>query len=70
MQLQLMVGVVVILLIVLYVYLKRNKGHQESNLPAISEDVNLPVMNQPSSPVPAESQTQPTQNELDNNGPQ
>lgn len=51
MQLQLIIGSVVIVLIVLFVYLKRTKGHQEINLPmvsqpnppAVSEDVNLPV---------------------------
>lgn len=70
MQVQLMVGVVVILLVVLYVYLKRNKGHEESNLPAVSEDVNLPAVSQPNPPAPVQEQPQSTQNELDNNGPQ
>lgn len=58
MQVQLMVGVVVILLVVLYVYLKRNKGHQDSNLPAVSEDVNLPVT------TPPVSETKPEQAEI------
>lgn len=43
MEFQLIIGSVVIVLIVLFVYLKRTKGHQESNLPAVSEDVNLPA---------------------------
>ena len=69
MQFQLIMGLVIAGLIVLYVYLKKTKGHQESNLPvvnmpnppAVSEDVNLPVA---SNPIP------PITNELDNNGPQ
>lgn len=58
MQLQLIMGLVITGLVVLYVYLKKTKGHQESNLPALSEDVNLPT--KPSA----------INNELDNKGTQ
>ncbi|HEY4474380.1 MAG TPA: hypothetical protein VJC06_00430 [Candidatus Paceibacterota bacterium] len=44
MQFQLIIGLVIAVLVVLYVYLKKTKGHKESNLPAISEDVNLPAI--------------------------
>ena len=62
MQLQLIIGSVVIVLIVLFVYLKRTKGHQESNLPAVSEDVNLPTVNQSNPPMVSQSES-PIQNE-------
>lgn len=62
MQFQLTMGLVITALVVLYVYLKKTKSHQEinlpkvsePNLPAISEDVNLPAI----------------KNELENNGSQ
>jgi len=59
---QLVMGLVITALIILYVYLKKTKEHQDFNLPAVSipnppavsEDVNLPVI----------------KNDLDNNRPQ
>jgi len=62
MQFQLIIGSVVIVLIVLFVYLKRTKGHQESSLPVVSEDVNLPTVNQPNPPMVSQSES-PVQNE-------
>ena len=56
MQLQLIIGSVVIVLIVLYVYLKRTKGHQDINLPMVSEDVNLPTVNQPNPPMVSQNE--------------
>ena len=43
MQVQLIVGLVITGLVVLYVYLKKT-GRHEANLPAVSEDVNLPAI--------------------------
>ena len=71
MQFQIIIAGGIILLVVLYVYLKRTKGHQESNLPALSEDVNLPAMSQVNPPaIPSQDQSQSIANELDNNRPQ
>jgi hypothetical protein len=50
-------GLVITALVVLYVYLRKTKGHQEANLPAVSEDVNLPAVRE---------QAEPITNDLDN----
>ena len=39
---QLIVGVVIAVLIVVYLWLRKSQ-HREANLPAVSEDVNLPA---------------------------
>jgi len=61
MQFQLIMGLVITALVVLYVYLKKT-GHKEENLPAVSEDINLPVK--------SPNEQKPINNELDNIGPQ
>jgi hypothetical protein len=61
MQFQLIMGLVITGLVVLYVYLKRT-AHNEKNLPVVLEDVNLPAVSQPNPPT--------IKNELDNKGPQ
>ncbi len=58
---QLIIGLVIIALIVLYVYLKKT-GHQEFNPPSILEDVNLPAVGSTKSLTLNEK--------LDNNRPQ
>jgi len=60
MQFQLIIGLVIAVLVVLYVYLKKTKGHKESNLPAISEDINLPVVSEDVN-LPATVPTPPVQ---------
>ena len=76
---QLIVGLVLTALIVLYVYLKRTKGHKESNLPAVSmsnppavsEDINLPMVSEDVTFPPANNLNPPIiKNDLENKGSQ
>ena len=67
MQVQLIVGLVITALVILWVYMRRtNKG---GNLPAVSEDVNLPAASKVEPPVVSQTEP-PTSNELENKGPQ
>ena len=79
MQFQLIIGLVIVALVVLYIYLKKTKGHKESNLPAvsmsnppaISEDVNLPVVSEGVNLPTANNPNPPViKNDLEDNGPQ
>ncbi len=49
----LIVGAVVVVLIAVYVWLKKSQSgeHKETNLPAVSEDVNLPSVSEPNPPA-------------------
>ena len=74
MQFQIIIAGVIVGLVAVYFILRRKSGHSEVNLPAVSEDVNLPVVSQPESPAPAPmspvQETPPAINELDNQGSQ
>lgn len=62
MQIQLIMGLVIAGLVVVYLWLRRNgKTSAMPNLPAVSEDVNLPVASQ---------SNLSEKNELENNGSQ
>ncbi|GEM_PF-6925968 len=64
MQFQLIMGLAIAGLVALYIYLKKTtKGRSEPNLPAVSEDINLPAVSQNEPPSIIN-------NELDNNGSQ
>jgi hypothetical protein len=73
---QIIVAAIIAVLVAVYVVLKR-RGNQPSmpNLPAVSEDVNLPAVKMPNPPAPApmppvEVPAPSDTNELENNGPQ
>ena len=72
MQFQIIIAGVIAGLVAIYFILRRQSGHSEANLPAVSEDVNLPVVRQPEPSVPAPmspvQETPLVTNELENKG--
>jgi len=51
-MLNLIFGIIIAVVIAIVVYfLLRNSRHQEDNLPAVSEDVNLPAVSESNSPM-------------------
>lgn len=53
----LMFGIIIVVVIVIVYVLLKESQHQDDNLPAVSEDVNLPVVNEVNPPMKNESRT-------------